>query len=288
MVVFPAPFSQVNGHLLPFQADELNPAPVDQGLVSFSRSFHQALPQPPGHTGRNLRPTPTCPDPTGTIRAEHGQLPYLLNSGLNGHIGPSGVRGSWSLASDHFHWLGRWRPSDQLIARRWASFVSPRRAKLWKTDDGPALRSGRAFARILRKPTCGYAANPTFNCRTSTSQHVGARPVRMLTARQRAASATGTTPQPRDPMPPAWQAPTRAMPAHQLRVPAVISPASMRADTAPNHPMRVRTVHPGWAHAGRQRAGWAKGAWSWRTPSGSRTPPRRTATAIGSVQGAMA
>src|SRR5215218_962996 len=33
MVVFPAPFSQVNGHLLPFQADELNPAPVDQGLL---------------------------------------------------------------------------------------------------------------------------------------------------------------------------------------------------------------------------------------------------------------
>src|SRR5215204_1735120 len=32
MIVFPAPFSQVNGHLLPFQADELNPAPVDQGL----------------------------------------------------------------------------------------------------------------------------------------------------------------------------------------------------------------------------------------------------------------
>jgi hypothetical protein len=102
-----------------------------------------------------------------------------------------------------------------LIARRWASFVGPRRAKLWKTDDGPALRSGRAFSE---NQTCGYAANPTFNCRTSTSQHVGARPVRMLTARQRAASATGTTPQPRDPMPPAWQAPTRAMPAHQLRV----------------------------------------------------------------------
>ena len=34
-----------------------------------------------------------------------------------------------------------------------------------------------------------------------------------------------------------------------------------------NHPMRVRTAHPGWAHAGRQRAGWAKGARSWRTPS---------------------
>jgi hypothetical protein len=34
----------------------------------------------------------------------------------------------------------------------------------------------------------------------------------------------------------------------------------MRADTAPNHPLRVRTAHPGWAHAGRRRAGWAKGA----------------------------
>jgi hypothetical protein len=31
MVVFAAPFSQVSGHLLPFQADELNPPPVDQG-----------------------------------------------------------------------------------------------------------------------------------------------------------------------------------------------------------------------------------------------------------------
>jgi beta-glucosidase len=53
-----------------------------------------------------------------------------------------------------FHWLGRWRPSDRFIARRWASFISPR-AKLWKTDDGPALRAGRAFARIP-KPGCGY------------------------------------------------------------------------------------------------------------------------------------
>jgi hypothetical protein len=33
MVVLPAPFSQVSGHLLPFQAGELNPLPVDQGLV---------------------------------------------------------------------------------------------------------------------------------------------------------------------------------------------------------------------------------------------------------------
>src|SRR5215217_8681323 len=38
MIVFPAPFSQVNGHLLPFQADELNPAPVDQGLTGRQQS----------------------------------------------------------------------------------------------------------------------------------------------------------------------------------------------------------------------------------------------------------
>jgi hypothetical protein len=34
-----------------------------------------------------------------------------------------------------------------------------------------------AFAGILRKPGCGYAANPAFTCRTSTSQIVGAGPV---------------------------------------------------------------------------------------------------------------
>jgi hypothetical protein len=62
--------------------------------------------------------------------------------------------------------------------------------------------------------------------------------------------------------------------------PVVVSPAILSADTAPNHPMRVRTAHPGWAHAGRQRAGWAKGARLWRTPSGPRTPPRPTAPAI--------
>jgi hypothetical protein len=33
MGVVAAPFSQVSGHLLPFQADELNPSPVDQGLL---------------------------------------------------------------------------------------------------------------------------------------------------------------------------------------------------------------------------------------------------------------
>jgi hypothetical protein len=37
MVVFAAPFSQVSGHLLPFQAGDLNPLPVDQGLASIFR-----------------------------------------------------------------------------------------------------------------------------------------------------------------------------------------------------------------------------------------------------------
>jgi hypothetical protein len=32
MVVFAAPFSQVSGHLLPSQAGDLNPLPVDPGL----------------------------------------------------------------------------------------------------------------------------------------------------------------------------------------------------------------------------------------------------------------
>ena len=51
-------------------------------------------------------------------------------------------------------------------------------------------------------------------------------------------------------------------------------------DTVPNHLMGVMTAHLGCAHAGRHRAGWAKGARSWRTPSGPRTPPRPTAPAI--------
>ena len=52
----------------------------------------------------------------------------------------------------------RWSPPDRFSARRWASFVGPLRAKLWRADDwvGPA---GRArFARNPRKPGCGCAA----------------------------------------------------------------------------------------------------------------------------------
>ena len=74
-----------------------------------------------------------------------------------------------------------------------------------------------------------------------------------------AASATGTTPQPCHPTPPAWQAATRMMPATSSG-PGGRLASSMRADTAPNHPIRVRTAHSGWAHAGRQPAGWAKAA----------------------------
>ena len=46
MVVFAAPFSQVSGHLLPFQADELNPSPVDQGLVNALFAHSYVVPSP--------------------------------------------------------------------------------------------------------------------------------------------------------------------------------------------------------------------------------------------------
>jgi hypothetical protein len=84
----------------------------------------------------------------------------------------------------------------------------------------------------------------------SSSSIVGAGPVRMLTARQRGASATGTTPQPCDPTPPAWQAPTRVMPATARVLGSSRQQAC--APTRPYHPIRVRTAHPGWAHAGCQ------------------------------------
>jgi hypothetical protein len=123
-------------------------------------------------------------------------------------------------------------------------------------------------------------------CRIITSQHGWRWSCRMVTARQRAASATGTTPN--RAIRRSCMASTPGWCRLTSSGPVVVSPAILRADTAPNHPMRVRTTHPGWAHAGRQPVGWAKGARSWRTPRGSRTPPRRTATAIGSVEGAMA
>ena len=51
----------------------------------------------------------------------------------------------------------RRRPPDRLIARRWASFVGPLRAKLWRADDwaGPA---GRVRIRASEKPAYGLAA----------------------------------------------------------------------------------------------------------------------------------
>jgi hypothetical protein len=128
-------------------------------------------------------------------------------------------------------------------------------------EDGRLGRScGRARIRPhLRKPGCGYAANPAFNCRTSTSQH-GWRwscadahrpPTCRLGHRndpptvRSDASCMASTP--------------RVMPATSFGCWGRLA-SSMRADKAPNHPIRVRTAHPGWAHAGRYRAGWAKGA----------------------------
>jgi hypothetical protein len=88
-------------------------------------------------------------------------------------------------------------------------------------------------ARIRAHLKNQVAATPPIPHSTaiSSSSIVGAGPVRMLTARQRGASATGTTPQPCDPTPPAWQAPTRVMPATSSGS-GVVSPASMRADAA--------------------------------------------------------
>jgi hypothetical protein len=82
---------------------------------------------------------------------------------------------------------------------------------------GPALRAGRAFAHP-QKTSLRLRRQFHIQLPYQHPSRVGAGPVRMLTAANVAASATGTTPQPCHPTPPAWQAPTRVMPADQLRV----------------------------------------------------------------------
>jgi hypothetical protein len=81
----------------------------------------------------------------------------------------SGIADGTAAAGGHFLWVGSWRrrhahpaslprsPPDRFIARRWASFVDPLRAK---EEDGRLGRPSGAGAhsRIPRKPTCGYAA----------------------------------------------------------------------------------------------------------------------------------
>jgi hypothetical protein len=123
---------------------------------------------------------------------------------------------------------------------------------------GPALRAGRAFARIPRNQV---AATPPI-------PHATAVPTNPACWRWSCADAhcppTGrlghrNDPQPCGPTPPACQ-PTRVMPAHQLRVLRSSRQQACAPTTAPNHPIRVRIAHPGWAHAGRQPVGWAKGA----------------------------
>jgi hypothetical protein len=63
-----------------------------------------------------------------------------------------------------FALVRRWSPPDRFIARRWASFAGPLRAKLWRADDSAALQAGRAIARIFKKPSCGYTAMPGTYC----------------------------------------------------------------------------------------------------------------------------
>jgi hypothetical protein len=63
---------------------------------------------------------------------------------------PDGARGwsvLWAPTSARLRWSDatlRRSPPDRFIVRRWASFVGPLRARLWRADDW----AGRAFARF--------------------------------------------------------------------------------------------------------------------------------------------
>jgi hypothetical protein len=165
--------------------------------------------------------------------------------------------------------LSRGRAGEPVQARRALRDVPSRTIQ-------PALGAGRA----PRKPGCGDAANPAFNCRTSTSQHCWRWSCRMLTACQPAASATGTTPTVR-PDTSCMASTPRVVPADQLGSRGRLASQHARRH-GPSSPDagedRAPGLGPYWSP---RRAGWAKGARSWPTPSGSRTPPRWTAPATG-------
>jgi hypothetical protein len=61
----------------------------------------------------------------------------------------------------------RWSPPDRFIARRWASFVGPLRAKSWRADNSPGPAGRARYRAQSQKPTCGYAAIPPFQCAVS-------------------------------------------------------------------------------------------------------------------------
>jgi hypothetical protein len=118
-----------------------------------------------------------------------------------------------------------------------------------------------------RHDSCGFAANPAFNCRIIIPALLalvlsGCSPPANVPPRHRNDPPTVRSDA-------SWMAaPHQGDAGSPASGPAVVPPASMRADKAPNHPIRVRTAHLGCAHAGRHRACWVKGARSWRTPRG--------------------
>ena len=136
-------------------------------VVIFRRQF------PSGHPDVCMaisRPRGSPPD--GSLQGSLDPSPDgSLNPSLNGSPRGWGTCGRWPrlvcAGQDACPATLRWSPPDRFIARRWASFVGPLRAKSWRADDsaGPAGRT--RYRAHPRKPTCGYAAIPPFQCAVS-------------------------------------------------------------------------------------------------------------------------
>jgi hypothetical protein len=152
----------------------------------------------------------------------------------------------------------------------------PTTSKLWKTDDSAGLRAGRAFApfpesrlRLRRRSRIQLPYQHTrhcwrWSCRMLTAANVPPRPQ--------------ARPPPCDPTLPVWHAPSGWCRLTSFGSCGRLA-SHLERRHGPYHPMRVTTAHLGYAHAGRHRAGWAKGRTGMANPSGSRTPPRPAAPA---------
>ena len=82
-------------------------------------------------------------------------IPTMMGTAIPTMMGTQATAYLWEPASGRLRWSGRSlrrSPPDRFSARRWASFVGPHRAKLWRADDwaGPAgrVRRGGATARV--------------------------------------------------------------------------------------------------------------------------------------------
>jgi hypothetical protein len=146
----------------------------------------------------------------------------------------------------------------------------------WLITPGLAHGPG-AHSRHSQKPGCGYAADPAFNCLIIASKHCWRWSCRMLTAAN-VPPRPQARPPPCDPTLPVWQAPSGWCRLTSFGSCGRLA-GHLERRHGPFHPMGVTTAHLGYAHAGRHRAGWAKGRTGMANPSGSRTPPRPAATA---------